>query len=374
MSNLVDRVLDNLEERRQRILRGDINCIPSPFKSFRRDFPGIEQGKMYLVSGAAKSGKTQITSYLFLYTPILYAYYNPGKLRLKIFYFPLEETPEKITMRFMCHLLYILSNRKIRVSSLELSSVDKDNMVSKETLELLNSAEYKSILSFYEEHVHFITEFNPTGYLKTINRYAREAGTFHEKTILIENKETGVKQETSVFDYYEPKDKDEYVIIIYDHISLCSLERDFTLKQSIDKIVEYGKIFRNNYNYIPVFIQQQNMDTIGLEAYKANKIRPTLAGLADSKDTGKMATVMLGITNPHSFELPTYLGYDITKLKGYARFLEMVLNREGESNGVLGLYFDGATNFFKPLPPATDIAKLQSVYNLIQTANSSTTK
>lgn len=53
--SLVQRVLDNLEERRQRILSGGINCIPSPFNTFTSDFPGIEQGKYYCVSGASKS-------------------------------------------------------------------------------------------------------------------------------------------------------------------------------------------------------------------------------------------------------------------------------------------------------------------------------
>ena len=177
--SLVQRVLTELEERRQRILRGDINCIPSPFKNFRQDYPGIEKGKMYLVSGAAKSGKTQLTSYLFLYTPILYAYNHPEQVRLKIFYFPLEETPEKITMRFMCHLLYVLSNQTIRVSPMELQSVNSGHVVKPEILELLNSIEYRSILDFYEDHVIFISERNPTGYWKTINRYAQENGIVH---------------------------------------------------------------------------------------------------------------------------------------------------------------------------------------------------
>lgn len=161
--SLIQRVLTNLNERRERANRGDINCIPSPFKNFRNDFPGIEQGKYYLISGSSKSGKSQITSYLFLYTPILFAYNNPSKLRLQIFYFPLEETPEKITMRFMCYLLYVLSNRKIRVSPMKLQSVNTGQVIEKEILELLNSLEYRSILDFFEDHVHFITERNPTG-------------------------------------------------------------------------------------------------------------------------------------------------------------------------------------------------------------------
>lgn len=166
--SLVQRVLSDLEEKRQRVLQGDINCIPSPFKNFQNDFPGIEQGKYYCVSGASKSGKSQLTSYLFLYTPILYAYHHPEQIRIQIFYFPLEETPEKITIRFMCHLLYILSDKKIRVSPMMLQSINKGLSVSKDILDLLNSLEYRSILDFYEDHVHFISDRNPTGKLSKV--------------------------------------------------------------------------------------------------------------------------------------------------------------------------------------------------------------
>lgn len=370
-NGLVQRVLNNLKTRRERVLAGGINCIPSPFKSFRRDFPGVEQGKFYLVSGASKGAKTQLSNYLFLYTPILYAYYHPDLLRVKIFFFPLEETPEKITMRFMCHLLYIMSDMKIRISPLQLGSIDKDNVVDEEILNMLNSIEYRSILDFYEEHVHYITERNPTGLWKTVYRYAQEAGTIHRKNIVIENKETGVRQEKEVFDYYEPKDPDEYVIIIYDHVGLTDQERGMTKKEAIDKLTEYCMVFRNNYNYTPVLLQQQNSDTISLEALRANRISPTLNGLADTKDTGKACSMMLGVVNPYNFGIPKYHDYDITRLQGYARFLEIVLNREGESNGVIGLYFDGATNYFTPLPNAKDKVSLEKVYRLID-RNSST--
>lgn len=75
---------------------------------------------------------------------------------------------------------------------------------------------------------------------------------------------------------------------------------------------------------------------------------------------------MLGITNPSTFGLPDYKHYDITKLRGYARFLEVVLNREGESNNVLALYFDGAVNYFTPLPHYSDLVELNKVYKLVQ--------
>lgn len=374
MASLTDRVLQNLRERRKKILSGGINCIPSPFKNFRRDFPGIEQGKYYLVSAISKGGKSQLANFLFVYTPILYAYNNPDKLRLQIFYFPLEETPEKITMRFMCYLLYTLSRGRIRISTLQLGSIDIDNVVDEEILNILNSIEYKSILNFYEEHVHFITERNPTGCWKTINKYAQEAGTIHRKKIEIVNKETKVKQEKEVFDYYEPKDPDEYVEVIWDHASLTDGERGMSLKERIDKLSEYFMVFRNHYNYIPILIQQQGSDTISLDAFKANKIEPSLSGLADSKNPGKDCSMMIGITNPFAFELPSYKHYNITKLKGYARFITIPLNREGESNGMLATYFDGATNYFCPLPKYDNIAELNKVYKLVERNMDSTSK
>ena len=50
-SNLINRVLKCLEEKRKRIINGGINSIPSPFTRFSEDFLGIEQGKYYVVTG-----------------------------------------------------------------------------------------------------------------------------------------------------------------------------------------------------------------------------------------------------------------------------------------------------------------------------------
>ena len=49
--SLRERVIFNLEERRDKVINGDINCIPLPFVRFREELPGIEQGKYYLISG-----------------------------------------------------------------------------------------------------------------------------------------------------------------------------------------------------------------------------------------------------------------------------------------------------------------------------------
>lgn len=361
---MIDRIIENLRERRERVLKGDINCIPFTFNRFSNDLPGIERGKYYLVSGNTKAGKTQITNFMFLYTPLLYAYKNPDKVRVKIFYFPLEETPEAITLRFMSYLLFTLSGK--RVAPIDLKSTNSNKVLPEEILELLNSEEYQSILKFYEDNVIFLNERNPTGIWKTMVKYAESTGTIHKKTVNITNKETGLVEQREVFDYYEPNDSNEYVICLTDHVSLLENERGFDLRQTIIKFSEYMMIIRNKYHYIPVVVQQQSTETSNLEAFKNNKIRPTMAGLSDCKYTGKDCTVMLGITSPYTHELPEYLGYDITKLRGNARFLEIVLNREGESNGIVGLYFDGATNYFSELPLPKDSEEIRKVYSYIE--------
>lgn len=363
--SLIERILDTLDSRRQRILNGDINCIPSPFRRLSNSFPGIEQDKYYLISGATKSSKTQIANYMFVYTPIMYAYEHPEQLRVKVFYFPLEETPENITLRFMSYLLYTLSGMKIRVSPMDLKSTNASKILDEEILNILKSEKYQKILSFYEENVLFITARNPTGIYKTLKDYANKNGIIHRKKVKITNKETGNTEEVEAFDYYEPYDKKEYVIALTDHVGLLNQETGLGLRETINKFSEYMMIIRNNYHYIPVVVQQQNTETTNLEAFKSNKIRPTMSGLADSKATGKDCSVMFGISNPFSHELPEYLGYDISKLRGNSRFLEVVLNREGESNDMAPLYFDGAVNYFVELPPPKDLVLMQKVYDLI---------
>lgn len=360
--DVIVRTIKGFRERKKRIEEHGVNCIPSPFECFRNDFPGVEQGKYYLISGAAKASKTQITSLLFLYTPILYAYENPDKVHLKIFYFPLEELDIKITARFCSYLLYTKSKREKRYSPMVLNCVNENATAPDEVYDLLEfSPKYRDILNFFKDHVEFRKEKNPTGCWKTVTKYAEEHGTIHKKW--------DERLQKEVFDYYVPDDPLEYVIIIWDHAGLTSTEtidgQKLNLKESIDRLSGFFVYFRDYLHYTPVMVQQQNMDTISLDAYKSKKIMPTLAGLADTKNTGKDCSLFLGITNPYGFEIDDYRGYNTKLLGGYCRFLEVVMSREGESNGYLPLYFDGAVNYFLPLPKPDDATKLNQVYRLI---------
>lgn len=193
-------------------------------------------------------------------------------------------------------------------------------------------------------------------------RYAEEHGTVHYKKGSRKD-EFGNIQEVEVFDSYEQDDPNEYRLVVIDTINLIDTERGMTIKQSMDKLSEYlAKYLRNKYHYSPVVIQQQAFDQESNEAFKLGRIRPSVAGLGDSKYTSRDSNVVLGLYSPFRFGQENCEGYDIKKLRDNFRLLEVIVNRDGEMGGLCPLFFDGAVCEFTELPHPKLTAELAKVY------------
>ena len=360
--SLIKSTIESIRDRRQKILNGGINCIPSPFVRFRSEFPGIEQGQYITVTASTKGAKSQFSYFTMVFEPLLYAY-NTGNVDLKYIIFPLEETPERITQRFMSYLLCKLSNYQLRVSPSELRSTTK--ALPQEVIDILESDSYQDIFRFYEEHVIFSSEANPTGIYKFCKKYAEENGTVEYTTYKIKD-EFGIEQEVKGFKSYTPNNPNEYVITMIDTLNLVDTERGLTLKQSMDKMSEYlAKYLRNRYNITSIVIQQQSVESENNDAYKIGKIRPSVATLGDTKYSARDSQLTLGLFSPFKHGLQEYLGYDITKFKDNIRFLEVLTNRDGNMGGIVALLFDGATCQFSELPRPDDKEGMRQVYNYI---------
>lgn len=280
---LYERTLDILKKRRLNILEGGINSIPTSFRRFSDDFIGVEQSTYYCVTSVTKGGKSQFASYTFIYNPLIYAFYNRDKVKVKIFYFVLEETPERVMQRFMSYILYHLSGGKIRISPRDLRSSKNDKPLDAEVIELLESPQYAEMFKFFEDSIIFSTTANPTGIYKECKKYAEANGVTHTKEAVYRS-ELGELEKTNTFDYYIPNDPKEYKIVFIDHIGLIDTERGMTLKQSMDKLSEYlAKYLRNNYGFSPVVIQQQSFEGESNDNFVSGKIRPSAQGLGDSK-------------------------------------------------------------------------------------------
>ena len=365
---LRESVKKSLIESRDVIINGGVNCIPSPFQRFRSEFPGIRKKFYYIITGGTKSSKTQLANFLFVITPIFYYMEHPDQIKPVIMYFPLEETKEDITLRFYSYIINYLTNGNIIISPEDLESVDERKPLSQEVLDIMDSEEFIKISNTFEECVTFYDDRNPTGVWKRVKSYLDEHGKteYEEKEVTYTDDYGNTKTEmVKKFKEYIPNNPNEYIIPIVDHAGLLQEEKGMTLKSTIEKLSEYFVILRNRYKVTPVLIQQQNMETTNLEAFKANKIRPTKDGLKDSKRPGEDCTVLLGITNPNSFELKEYLGYNINRMKDSFRVLEIVLARKGRANGLCPLYFNGAINQYKELPLPTD-AEINQVYSYVE--------
>jgi len=369
--SLREETIISLKERRQRLLDGSINTIPSPFKRFSKDFLGWEKSTYYIFTSYTKGGKTQLVSHL-IFDAILYCYYNEAKtgVSLKVLYFPLEETPQRIMTRF--HSWLLMRSKNIRISPSDLRSSDNNKPLSDDVLGILEEEEFVKIVEYFENHVIFATETNPTGIYKFCKQYAVDHGTIQTKPTKYTDYDGTVKEAKS-FASYTPDNPNEYVLCVADTINLIQLERNYNKKQSIDKLSEYFITLRNRYGMSPVVIQQQNTDNESVDSVKFNRTRPSTAGLGDSKYTAHDANIVIGIFSPFKFGLDTYLadehgiGYDIKKLRDHFRTIEVLVNRDGEVGGIIGLFFDGASCTWAEMPKPGQVSEMEKVYNYVKT-------
>lgn len=363
-----EKRIKEYKEKRNNILEGKINCIPSPFKRFHGEFPGIEKAKYYGVTGNQKSGKSQLTDFLFVLHPLLYAFNNRDKVKVKIFYFSLEMSIQEKYDQFTCFWLYYKSKGQIRIDTKILNSLNSDNPISLEILDILDSEEYKNFFDFIEDNVIFEESIrNPYGIFKYCKEYAENNGKIVYKNVPWRNEITDEIEYKKQIDYYEYDDPLEYRIIITDHVGLLSPESRMDLRGTIGKFSSNDCVqLRNNYKYTIVAIQQQMASQESIDNIKIDRIMPTADGLADNKTTSRDFNVLLGIFSPFRFKKATWEGYSINDFKDNIRFLEVILNRSGSAGGVCPLFFDGACNIFAELPLPHDKEQLNEYKKLIK--------
>lgn len=367
MSDLLSRVYAELEENKRNIEEGKINGIPFPLEQFRSYVPIIRKKQFHLVTAKQKHGKSQITNYIFVYHTLLYAYQHPEFIDPYILYFNWEEGDEEILERFMSYYLY--TKTKKRYSPTELNSPDKERLLDDETLALLKSDEYKKIFQYFTDHVEFCGQYRTTVAVDIkIKSYFKENGDCTYKDSYYKDVD-GITQTTRSVDSYTEKNPKRWTILFFDHVSLIQPIKTETLFGAIGTLSKNCVIYKNTYKAIVVFIQQQSKELGGLEASKQGRIRPDDTFLSDNKSTVNDCTQFWGISDPVTANIPEYLGYNLNKFGHYLRLFELIYNRQGEGGKVSALFFDGAVNYFYPLPKPDDTVNLEPFYKQIERIN-----
>lgn len=336
----------------------------APFYRFRYDFPGLCEGRYYLLSAGAKGAKTQCTVYVIVDALMQYLSTllngNLPDIKPCFIYIPLEESERDILARMYSLFIFKMWGKRIDKDSLIFSSPHLDNERVREITEYMNRPETKVFGELLDEcfQVKECTTYSDiVRVLYSMCEYVSNGEDNHYFFFASNGLDKDEKEDLPCMTLHEGQKR--LSLLIIDHVSLIPEAPRLGLKESIDKLSKMLVYVRNKFKISSWVVQQQSTETMNAAAKSSKNIEPTATGLADSKYTARDCNLFLGVTNPYYFSFDNYHGYDISQLGDGVRFLSVIMNRNGVQGGSIGLEFDGACQYFNELPKLSDTKGLE---------------
>jgi len=359
-----DRVIE-LRKIKEDKEAGKLFCIPfQNYPKLATSVPGIVPGMITMITAGSGVGKTQVTKALYVREPLEYALKH--KLNLKIFYFALEESEQEFIDTMICN--FISARCKVRMDLLTLQGY-REKSLQQDYMDLIDTHidEIEELL----DNVEIIDSvYNPTGIYKYCRDYADKNGThvFENKEFIKKKMDDDgtyytVKESTKVYSHYVPKDPNAITIVIVDHISLLTPEKNKDtgrMRTQHETMAQWStnyalKQITKHWKWAVVNVIQQEQS--GEKEQFTNKgesvqkkTEPSLANFANNKEIQRDAKVILGVYSPDRYGFEDYHGYDIRRFRDTFRAIKVLKNRFGAPNKYHHMLFDGATNRFVEMP------------------------
>lgn len=277
-------------------------------EAISRSINGIQKKKMYAIAAAPKVGKTTFTDYAFLIQSYLYCTKNNIPIEWVYFSFEIDRVNKEFD--FATHFLNhdyginkipidgtVDGKDHITLSSAYLKGMirdDNDKLISvnkqiQQALVEVYENRIVPIFGRYNEHgqqikkglITFVDKReNPTGIYKGLIEHAKRRGKF-----ITQRNEFTQKNEIIG---YEPANPNKYVIVITDHLRNLKRERGFTLKENVDKLLEYHVELRNliGYTFVNIIHINRNMSSVERMKFSQSVLFPKAE---DIKDTGNIS-------------------------------------------------------------------------------------
>lgn len=359
-NDLYEKINQNVEKK----IGGGITSISPPFPRLAKKFPGWVKGTYTIITANSGIGKTKVTKFFAVTSVYNFIKENPS-IKAKVFYFALEESKETFWLSMISTVLHDKYN--LDISPQQLMSLGEFTLNS-DILDKVKSVEEE--INDMEKYIDVIDHiFNPYGIYHYVREWFKTANIGHFKVI---KSEEGDIAGDFVYD-----DENMYVFGITDHISLLSPESEgkFSQQKTLHEAMSYFsqqyclKQFTKRLKMVTINVQQQAADKEKQEFYRGQsiekKLEPSLEGLADNKLISRDADLVLGIFAPTRYELEKYRKYDINRLKDRYRCIIFLKDRHyGLANTYLSLYFNGASNVMKELPPENEMT--DEIYEAIR--------
>lgn len=300
-----------------------------------RALNGVQKHTIYGIGSPPKVGKSTFTDYSFVLSPYLFCIENNINIEWIYFSFEIDRVSKKFDfMTFFLYNDYNIGRIKLEdnqtykgESVIELSShylrgrlLDDDGnliVVKESVLEAIKTIYTNRIIPLFGEYsksgvqikkglITFIEDKdNPTGLRNYLLAHARKEGRFVSSTVDSNNRISGYHRNPDV--------PDKYTIIITDHLRKLQLERGFTLKQTVDKYIDYTIEFRNWCDYTFVHIIHTNRSLADVENMKFNKetLYPTSETVKDTGNLSEDVDYMLTMFNPNDDKYKIYNHFDL---------------------------------------------------------------
>lgn len=301
---------------------------------------GVQKGMMIGVAASPKVGKSTFTDYAFVIQPYLDSLISRAKVKWTYFSFEMD----RITKEFDFAAFFLYHDHGIRLvilpegvtingeHSIEISSsylrgrVQDDNgetiKVNDEVFKLLQQVYEQRIVPLFGRYdekgiktqdgaIDFIEQKeNPTGLRIKLLEKAEKDGTFLYQEFVDKEGHSGKK-----IIGYTPNDPTLLHIVVTDTIRKIPKERGFTMKETIDKYLEYTTEIRNQCQYTFIHIIHLNRSMADVQRMKmlGDMLYPTPE---DIKDTGNLSEecdhlFTLFDPNDDKYNLDTHFGVTI---------------------------------------------------------------
>jgi len=318
------------KQKRENALKGAANCLPLPFPKLAKKIAGFNRGLNVVLSAGSGIGKTTLAKFLLIHF-VDWALAN--KVELHIRFYLLEENIEIFESTIMIHKLNADYKTRINLDDFNsnIKPLSEDSLKKLEQIEKDYMPKFRSIVSAID------TLFRPTEIMLDAKKFIQSHGT-----LVMEKNNFNGKEYEKEFIYNNPN---AFFALFLDNLGELENEQGADLAGTMKIWSNYAlKDLCKRYNYTVFNIQHQSADMENLDAFKSNRMKPSLAGLGDNKRIGRAYRLALGLYSPYRQEQAKHGKYIITGENGYEdyfRSLNVFKNNFGVSGIEDGLFFDG---------------------------------
>lgn len=327
---IVENLFNSIERGRTGLNTG----LSSGFPKLDKIVYGVQRRWLTIYAGDSGSGKSSLVLYSQIYQPFQ-QYYKYKNINIHFLIFSFEMSSEVLLAKLLSLYIYDTFHKILSYGDI----LSLGTTLSDENYEYIKQS--TPWLQEFEHHCTIIDKpVTAKGLYGIIKSFTEEYGNYE----LIETT-SGYKKEN-----YIPKNPDQYLITVVDHIKLLSVSPNHTSKQEIDEACDYLIYFRNKCNLTVNIIQQLNRNFKSMDRRQGGYQLLQLDDLSDSSGPAQAAETVIGIFHPYREKMSRCENYDIRQLKDNFRLLQILKNRFGEADKSFGVAFYGINGLWQELP------------------------